>query len=406
MPSIFAQRGRGSRPSVLRRASAGSPFGRPRALLLATAILALAACTTPRGAGFQNEVLSAAGGRAGEPTTGAGFDPGFMVQAVTRAALPGLAAWPDAAGDERRWISASAGSRSAVIAPGDLLDLSIWDSSANSLLVPPGQRAVPLEGIVVDPSGRVFVPYLGEVQVSGLTPESARERIEAQLLDVVSSAQVQLGYRPGRANAVSLVGGVAAPGVVPLDGRDLTVLSLLSLGGGVSPDLRNPQLTLVRGDALFRTSVSRLFDEPTLDTTLRGGDKVLVEADDRYFLSLGASQAQAIHPFEQDRVTALDALSIIGGLDESRADPKGVLILREYPLRTVNPTDRPGPDRERVVFTIDLTAADGLFSAGAFSLTHGDLVYVTETPLTRTRTILGLVGSVFGTASRVQGFGS
>ena len=120
--------------------------------------------------------------------------------------------------------------------------------------------------------------------------------------------------------------------------------------------------------------------------------------DRRYFLSLGAAGSEAQHPFNRDQVSALDALAMIGGVNDSRADPEGILILREYPASAVSAGTR-GPRMQRVVFTIDLTSSDGLFSARNFLVQSGDLVLATETPLTDTRTILSLVGSVFGVVS-------
>ena len=53
-----------------------------------------------------------------------------------------------------------------------------------------------------------------------------------------------------------------------------------------------------------------------------------------------------------------------------------------------------------MVFTLDLTSADGLFSARNFHIAHGDLVLVTESPITSAQTIFGLVGAVFGLANQ------
>jgi polysaccharide export outer membrane protein len=61
-----------------------------------------------------------------------------------------------------------------------------------------------------------------------------------------------------------------------------------------------------------------------------------------------------------------------------------------------------GPDQARVVFAVDLTTADGLFSARNFNIHSGDLVLVTESPITSAQTIFGLVGSVFGLASQTS----
>lgn len=99
-------------------------------------------------------------------------------------------------------------------------------------------------------------------------------------------------------------------------------------------------------------------------------------------------------------MTVLDAMAIVGGVSDARADPQGVLILRNYPAHTVR-TDGSGPHKDRVVFTIDLTSADGLFSAGEFALMPDDLVYATESPMNAAVAILGLIGSVIGLANRL-----
>ena len=97
----------------------------------------------------------------------------------------------------------------------------------------------------------------------------------------------------------------------------------------------------------------------------------------------------------------MDALSIVGGVNDNRGDLQGILILREYPNSAVRPGVR-GPRETRVVFTIDLTSSDGLFSARNFNIQNKDLVLVTESPINNTRTILGLIGSAFGLATAIS----
>ncbi|MGC1497705.1 MAG: polysaccharide export protein, partial [Sulfitobacter sp.] len=207
--------------------------------------------------------------------------------------------------------------------------------------------------------------------------------------------QVQLAMGEGRGNSIDLVGGVNNPGNIKMPDQNFSVLAAISAGGGVSASMENPQVKLVRGHNIYATSIDRLYDNPTLDTRLRGGDKVIVEDDRRYFLSLGAAGREAQHPFNRDDVSALDALAIIGGVNDNRADPQGILILREYKPSAISAGTR-GPRKTRVVFTLDLTTSDGLFSARNFHIQSGDLVLATESPITNTRTILGLVGSAFG----------
>lgn len=350
--------------------------------------LMVSACNTPRGAGFEAEVLAATS------QTEDGTDVyDFAVHEVTRATLPVLARWPSPnTSRSYSWINAAAQPASLLIAPGDTLEVVIWDAEENSLLTSPGQRVAQLQDVSVGSDGRIFIPFVGEMRVAGMAPGTARQRIEDELVGTVPSAQVQVRVAPGRSNTANLVSGVNRPGVYPLPDRNTSVLALIAEGGGVQNSLANPQVRLFRGRDVYGISIAKLFENPELDTVLRGGDRVIVEAEERSFLSLGATNSQSVHLFPQDHVTALDALAIIGGVAESRADPQGILVLRTYPARSLR-SDGTGPEKDRVVFTLDLTSADGLFSAGQFHIAPGDLVYATESPLVAARSIVSLIGS-------------
>lgn len=391
------------------------PIPALRALIrLLLPCLLLAACTLPRGAALQSEIVSgAARGQAD-----------FAVYPVSRAYLPALQGWPaPGATPPRDWLAHKRGPASNIINPGDRLKLVVWDPEENSLLSVPGQKVVDLQSSKVSPEGTIFAPYLGEIRVASMTPEAARSHIQGYFEEIVPSAQVQLDYQPGREHTVDLVGGVVRPGAVPLPDRNFTVMSLLSMGGGVAPGMNNPQLRLVRGGHTYRISLKQLFADPGLDTTLQGGDKVFVEEDDRQFMAMGSTGREAIVPFPQDRLSALEAVALAGGMNDNRANLKGLLILREYPAAAVAPTapqtaaaparettgaarlDVPqgsGPAHPRTVFVINLTTADGLFSAGKFDIHPDDVVLATESAVSNVRTVFGLIGSVFGLASQTN----
>ena len=352
----------------------------------------------PRGAGIESEVLAASDVEVqpnGDPVYG------FSVFEIRRDILPVLTNWPQQGQRNYRWINRQPQPATLMIAAGDVLKLTIWDAEENSLLTKAGQRVAQLQDVQVNSDGRIFIPFVGNLRVVGMSPQTARAQIEDQLKQTMPSAQVQIAVAPGRANTANLVGGVNAPGVYPLPDRDYTLLSLISEGGGVRAAIENPQVRLMRGSDIYGISLERLYDDPKLDTTLVGGDRVIVEDDDRYFLSLGAAGSEAIHKFPKTDVTALDALSIIGGVSDTRADPQGILILREYNQSAVRADVSAGPPQTRVVFTLDLTNADGLFSAAKFNLQSGDLVYATESPVTGAQTIFSIFGSALTIANRL-----
>ena len=231
------------------------------------------------------------------------------------------------------------------------------------------------------------MPYIGKVRVSGRTPDPAA--VAPTPAETISLAQVQLAMTEGRGNSVDLVGGVNKPGNILMPDNNFTVLAAISAGGGVLSSIENPQVKLLRGANIYTTSIDRLYENPSLDTRLIGGDKLIIEDDRRYFLSLGAAGREAQFPFNRDEVSALDALAIIGGVNESRADPEGILILREYPASAVSAgRGRPAPHAGGVHAGSDHIRRAVL--GAEFHIQSGDLVLATESPLSDTRTILGL----------------
>lgn len=359
-----------------------------RILILTACLAMLSGCDlVPRGAGLQIEVLAASRSEGGPA------ERDFAIEEVTRSNLTTYLGWPDINADHYRWISRVDQPNTRTIAAGDTLSITIWSTEDNGLLTNVGQRFITLPDMRVSSDGTVFLPYIDNVRVSGMSPERARAAIEERYLNVSPSAQVQLNLAEGRARTVSLVSGVSSPGAYPLPDNDFTLLELIAEGGGISGNFVNPQVRLIRGEELFGVSVARLLDAPHLNTTLVGGDKIYVEEDDRSFLSLGAAGTEAVHSFPSDSVTALEALSIIGGISEDRADAQGILILRRYSVSHVT-ADRTGPDHPRTIFTLDLTSADGLFSADQFLIQPGDLVYVSESPLLTATSILAILGGL------------
>lgn len=369
------------------------PEFRRRQVMMLGAGLAVSACSLPRGAARESEIVRDARTDQLE---------GFAVYRVTRDLVPVVAKWPmTGSGPRGGWLSHGGAQRTPVIAIGDQLHVVIWDSEANSLLMSPDQKAVTLSNLVVDERGGVFVPYIDHVTVAGKTAEEARRLFQEKMAGITPSAQVQLTIEPGRHNSVELVGGVGKPGSYPLFERGVTLLSLISQAGGVQPRLLNPIVRLSRGGRIYVTTVAKLYANPSFDTVLRGGDKVIIEPDPRNFISIGAARREQLVQFPKDNVSALDAVAEIGGINDFRADPKGILILRQYDQKAVSKTDS-GPSQAQAIFIIDLTSADGLFAAHRFQIHPDDVVYVSESPLTTIDTISGILGTILGLGRRSQ----
>ncbi|KPP89073.1 MAG: polysaccharide export outer membrane protein [Rhodobacteraceae bacterium HLUCCA08] len=358
-------------------------------LMAASSVAACAA--VPRGAPVLDEVLDVETGDDAAPAT-------FAVERVTGASVDRYNGWPhrhSLIGDG--WPQMRGNSSDQAIRAGDTLIVTIWDADDNSLFGSPGTRATVIEGLRVTDAGAVFLPYVDDVRVAGMTADEARAELQEALQDIAPSAQVQLVQLAGRGNAIDILGAVGAAGRYELDG-DTSVLGALALGGGAAPDLRNAHVRLLRGDRAYLVALDRLYSGAAVDTLVRGGDRLLVVDSDDQFIALGALGQEQIVPLPANHVSALEALALAGGVQDSRGDIAGILVLRDY--RAADP-GAGGPPMTRVIFVIDLTSADGLFSAERFLINPGDVLLATESKVTRAESILSLARSAFGLGNAV-----
>ena len=356
-----------------------------RQVLGGLVVLTLSGCSVPRGAPSQREVLARPDAEGAD----------FALEIVTRNRLPLYPAWALRNGRlNTDWPMGGAVPTDQVLAPGDRLSLRIWDAEENSLITSAKAPFADIANVVVTASGNVSLPYIDEVQVGGLTAERARIRLREHLTTIIPSAQVQLEVREGRRNSAQMLGGVASPGTYPLNERNLPLTSLIAAAGGINPSLKNPQVQIMRGNQVFRRPWEFILDNPAHDPAIRGGDRVMVEDDPRSFKALGASQREEVIGFDEQNVSALRAISLMGGIADTRADPRGILVLRRYPESETLREN--GPPNTRVVFSFDLTRADGLFSADEFLIQPDDIVLATQAPAVTTQRVLGLLGAFLG----------
>ena len=293
---------------------------------------------------------------------------------------------------------------SDTIRPGDTLGLRIWENVDDGLLATGGSVATGLEEIQVDGAGFIFVPYAGRVKASGNSPEAIRriitEKMEAQTPD----PQVVVQRMAGDGATVSLIGGVGAQGVYPIERPTRTLTAMLAQAGGISLPSEVAQITLISGGNSFKVCLHDLYANPNLDIALRAGDRILVEQDERFYTALGATGAQVKVPFETQEVSAIEALATVGGLSTALADPTGIFIFRDEPAAIANKVlgrnDLHGT--ARMVYVLDLTSPNGVFMARDFNIRDHDTVYVTEAPYSQFNKVLSAIVAPVSSAAAIS----
>lgn len=355
---------------------------------LVLALVSVAACSLPRGGPIASEIV----GEKAVPED-------IQVAEVTRQSVAQIASWPKTGWHSHyHWFARSPGASSRIIQVGDLVTLTVWDNQENSLLLGPADRSVPLRPVEVTEAGTVFVPYVNDIMVKGLTPYQAREKIQQQMTPIAPSAQVQIDVISGPSNSVNVVTGVATPMQLPLSDRNVSILSVIAQSGGVSETIQNPLVRLQRQGKSYEIPLDSLLKDPAKNVIVRGGDNVIVEEDERYFIAVGSTENEELIYFHQEKITAIEAVSLLGGLNDARANPQGLFILRQYAKGDVR-NDGTGPIAPHVIFQFDLTKPDHLFGAKTFQVYPGDIVVASESAVKPAQAVIALVGSMFAIAN-------
>ncbi|MBL4873695.1 MAG: polysaccharide export protein [Rhodobacteraceae bacterium] len=284
---------------------------------------------------------------------------------------------------------------------GDTLTITIWENVENGLFSTLGSKVTTLPAMQVDQLGNIFIPYAGSVKASGYTPDELRLKITSMLEDQTPDPQIEVRREPGDGATVSILGGVGGQGIYPIDASSRRLTGMLARAGGITLDPSVVKITVRRGAKVGEIWFQNLLDNPADDIPLRAGDKIVLEKDERYFISMGTTGQRRIS-FETQNPTVLEALAAVGGLRANQSNAKGIFVFREEPApianRVLGRSDLVGP--QKFAYLVDLTSQSSMLVAGKFPIQDEDTIYVTEAPYVKWRTLLfTVIGALNATAA-------
>lgn len=370
-----------------------SPWGRRAALasILSGLVLGLTACDIlPRFGPNKAEIFAGSVQNGGDAFI---IEVNSRVTAAT-AVIPSL-------GFNAAFTSAGVVG-SDTIRPGDTLGVSIWENVDDGILTTAGAPAT-IEEVQVDGAGFIFIPYAGRIHAAGNNPEAIRRIITEKLEGQTPEPQVMVRRLAGDGATVSITGAVGGQGVYPIERPTRTLNAMLARAGGVTVTPEIARVKIIRGSNTGSIWFQDLFENPSFDIALRGGDRILVEEDTRTFTALGATGAQSLVNFRSQTLSAIEAIAQVGGLSSATADPTGVFVFRNEAAEIANQvlgrTDLIGA--QRMVYVLNLTQPNGMFEARDFIIRDGDTVYVTEAPYTQWTKVLTAVTGTIGAGTAI-----
>jgi polysaccharide export outer membrane protein len=246
----------------------------------------------------------------------------------------------------------------------------------------PGSRSASIPEQAVGPDGAITVPYAGRVRVVGRTPPQVEAEIVRALTGKAIEPQALVTVTRNVANTVTVVGEVTGGGRVPLTTRGDRILDVVAQAGGTKAPSHETYITLVRRGTAARIPMQAMLTNPSENVYVLPGDVISVAREPQTFTAAGATGANAVVPFDAIGITLDQAIARAGGLNDSRADPAGVFVVRyEQPhdydqLGVRRPDAGTPPQRVPVIYRVNMRDPNGFFLARRFPVRDKDIVFV------------------------------
>ncbi|SHF48194.1 polysaccharide export outer membrane protein [Modicisalibacter ilicicola DSM 19980] len=270
------------------------------------------------------------------------------------------------------------------VGPGDVLTIIVYDHP--ELTIPAGaERSAAESGTVVQSDGTIYYPYIGRVKVEDRTVDQIRRIIASRLSNFITDPQVEVSVAAFLSKKVYVTGAVGAPGVVPITNVPMTVLDVISQTGGTNELANLHGVTLNRNGEEQELSLYAMLKEGDLSQNrlVQPGDVLHVPTlENQNVAVLGQVLKPGNIPVGNERLSLTDALSRAGGVDEFRAEPSGIFVLRGMPA---------GSEKIATVYQLDISNAVSLTMGNYFQLQPQDVVYVTAAPLARWNKVISLL---------------
>ena len=291
---------------------------------------------------------------------------------------------------------------------GDALDITIWEAAPAALFgtanldsrigsTVQGSRPNQLPETVVGPSGTITIPFAGQVPAAGRTLRDIERDIVARLSGRAHLPQAIVRIARNVTTNVTVLGDVKEAQRVALTPRGERLLDAIAQAGGTNQAIDRMTIQIARGNVVQRMAARDVVQDQRQNIVLQSDDVVTLYYQPYSFTVLGAAGKNEEVRFEGVGLTLSQALGRIGGLQDDRADAKGVFLFRWENPQAVGPvaTSVPvGPDgRVPVIYQADMKRPEMFFAAQRFQMRDGDVIFVANSRMAELQRFVNIIAS-------------
>lgn len=297
---------------------------------------------------------------------------------------------------------------SGTVNAGDVLEISIWEAPPAVLFggtfSADGQGSGHLTQLppqMVNQNGTVSVPFVGNISVVGKSPEQIQGQIVGALKRKANQPQVLVKLANNNSADVTVVRQGSAMRM-PLTASNERVLDAVAAVGGTQENIDDVTVQLTRGNQVKTLAYATLIADPRQNIFLRAGDVVSLLNTPYSFTGLGAVGNNQQVRFSSKGITLAEAIGKMGGLIDTRSDPRGIFVFRYVPYEQLDQNQQRqwqakgygvGMDVP-TVYRVDLLDPKSLFLLQRFPMQDKDVVYVSNAPLAEFQKFLRMIFSI------------
>ena len=199
------------------------------------------------------------------------------------------------------------------IIPDDLLSIDIYNMNqkSNATLLGTSNSIGEKENsdFLVPDDGKIFLPLLGDIKVSGLTVKEMNQKLQQHYAHYLKKPYIKSKIKNHR---VYVLGEIENQGVVPIEGNSISIIEILSKSGGFTDHaIRNKLRIIYEEKGKFKMRTLDLTKFTTLNTKslmVRHNSIVYVEPKNTKALAVSLNEYA---PFMQAFSTVLNSFLLI-----------------------------------------------------------------------------------------------
>ncbi|WP_082922714.1 polysaccharide biosynthesis/export family protein [Halothiobacillus diazotrophicus] len=308
-----------------------------------------------------------------------------------------------------------------LVGPGDVLAISLWEAPPSTLFT-----SAPLDGMggattrmvsfpeqMVSANGTIDIPFAGMIHVAGRSPQQIQTMIEKKLSGKAHDPQVLVRMAQNTTATVTIVGDVGRSLQMPLTAKGDRLLDALAAAGGVRQSVGKETIQLARDGHVVSMPLKHVIQDPSQNVPLAPGDVITVTPKPLSLIVLGATVKNEEMYFESQGISLAQALGRAGGLQDARADARGVFVFRmadETDLGTTaaKPESKSATKDGKVpvVYVLDMRNPGSLLLAQGFKMHDNDVLYVSNAPAAELQKFLNIVTSSVYSITSLKAIGN